>query len=293
MDQRFLSYFNRAIATPELDWLMLFFSYVAPVLIILPLLFYWYRHREKLSSAMLVALVVSIASTLLLQYLGMRPRPDDVRLLTAQPPFPSYPSGHTAAAFALLMCIWFYDRRFLSGLAALAIATGIAISRIYLGHHWPSDVVGGVILGSSIGAGLYGLMLIGKKGLDRWRWLVWPQIGIVVVVTQMAYLNYLPFHLLRWQYADKVLHFILFGLVTFWLHIWLRGKTWRFLGIPLPVAILLPFLVAIIDEGFQFFSPVRNADMIDLWSDLGGMFFFWIPSHIIVWWSKRGGDDKR
>ncbi|MGH1362254.1 MAG: VanZ family protein [Calditrichia bacterium] len=291
MDQRFLSYFNRAIATPELDWLMLFFSYVAPVLIIVPLLFYWYRQREKLSSAMLVALVVSIACALLLQYLGMRPRPDDVRLLAEQPAFPSYPSGHTAAAFALLMCIWLYDRRFLSGLAALAIATGIAISRIYLGHHWPSDVVGGIILGSSIGAGLYGLMLLGKKGLDRWRWLVWPQIGIVVVVTQMAYLNYLPFHLLRWQYADKVLHFILFGLVTFWLHIWLRGKTWRFLGIPLPVAILLPFLVAIIDEGFQFFSPVRNADMVDLWSDLGGMFFFWIPSHIIVWWSKRSSES--
>jgi len=289
MDQRYLTYLNQTATTPELDLLMLFFSYLLPVLLLVAILYYWYRHRTALSGSLLLALVISILSALLLQHLGMRPRPDSVRLIAPQPNFHSYPSGHAAAAFAMMMVIWLYDRRLSSWIATLVLACGIGISRIYLGHHWPSDVLGGMILGISIGAAVFGLFLNGKKGLERWRWLVWPQIGFVIVVTQMAYLNYLPFHLLRWQYSDKVLHFFLAGLVTFWLHIWLRGRSTRLLGIPLPLAIVLVFLIALIDEGFQYLSPVRNADLIDLASDLGGMIFFWIPSHIIVWWSRRNG----
>lgn len=287
MDQRYLSFLNRTATTPELDLLMLFFSYFLPAVLVILLFYYCYKHRNVLGGSLLTALVISILSALLLQYMGMRPRPDGARLIAPQPNFYSYPSGHAAAAFALMMVIWLYDRRFSSWLGTLILACGIGISRIYLGHHWPSDVLGGMVLGISIGAAIFGIFLNNKKGLERWRWLVWPQIGFVLVVTQMAYLNYLPFHLLRWQYSDKVLHFILAGLVTFWLHIWLRGRITRILGIPLPVAIVWVFLIAMIDEGFQYLSPVRKADMIDLASDVGGMIFFWIPSHIIVWWSRR------
>ncbi|MEL6822648.1 MAG: VanZ family protein, partial [Calditrichota bacterium] len=285
MDQRYLTFLNRTAKTPELDLLMLFFSYLLPAVLLILLVYYCFKHRTALGGSLLVALVISILSALLLQYMGMRPRPDNVRLIAPQPEFYSYPSGHTAAAFALMMVIWLYDRRLSSWLGTLVLASGIGISRIYLGHHWPSDILGGMVLGMSIGAAIFGLFLNNMKGLERWRWLVWLQIGFVLVVTQMAYLNYLPFHLLRWQYADKVLHFILAGLVTFWLHIWLRGRTTRILGIPLPLAIVLVFLIALVDEGFQYLSPIRNADLIDLASDLGGMIFFWIPSHLIVWWS--------
>lgn len=67
---------------------------------------------------------------------------------------PSFPSGHssTAAAFwaaaALVAGRWWGRRAWpaLSG-AAVAIAVGVAASRVLLGVHWLSDVVGGLALG--------------------------------------------------------------------------------------------------------------------------------------------------
>ncbi len=73
-----------------------------------------------------------------------------------------------------------------------------------------------------------------------WQWLVWPQAALVVVLTQMAYLGYLPWHLLRWPYADKVLHFLLFGAVVFWLNLWLNGRTMQLGHWVIPIAIFLP-----------------------------------------------------
>ncbi len=66
----------------------------------------------------------------------------------------SYPSGHTAAAaatyaaLALLLgrgCRW--PVRFLLALAAAAVTLDVALSRVLLGVHWLTDVVGGAMLG--------------------------------------------------------------------------------------------------------------------------------------------------
>ena len=61
----------------------------------------------------------------------------------------SFPSGHTAgslaAALAMSHC---YPRH---RPALLAIAAGVGFSRIYLGHHYPSDVLGGVAIGATVG----------------------------------------------------------------------------------------------------------------------------------------------
>lgn len=65
----------------------------------------------------------------------------------------SFPSGHTAAAFVVLLLVgWFFP-------AALVLlvpwAWGVAFSRIYLGVHYPSDTIAGMVLGLiSAGAGL-------------------------------------------------------------------------------------------------------------------------------------------
>ena len=57
----------------------------------------------------------------------------------------SFPSGHTLASFEAATVIWLFNRKW--GFAADALAVMIALSRVYLFVHYPSDVLCSVILG--------------------------------------------------------------------------------------------------------------------------------------------------
>jgi undecaprenyl-diphosphatase len=59
---------------------------------------------------------------------------------------PSFPSGHAARAFAVAALLSFGRGPRFYG-ASFVLAAGIALSRIYLGLHWPSDVLFGALLG--------------------------------------------------------------------------------------------------------------------------------------------------
>lgn len=66
-----------------------------------------------------------------------------------QPTDSSFPSGHTAACFAAAVALTF--RYKLKALPALIIAALVALSRIYLCLHYPTDVLGGAIIGVTCG----------------------------------------------------------------------------------------------------------------------------------------------
>ena len=71
----------------------------------------------------------------------------------------SYPSGHAARAVFLAMLLFFTIKRRVWVMVSLILfVILISISRIYLGHHWVSDVIGGLILGS--GSGLLTILLL-------------------------------------------------------------------------------------------------------------------------------------
>jgi len=62
---------------------------------------------------------------------------------------PSFPSGHMAWFFALAAIIWFADRKWGMWFFALSVLMGIA--RIYVGVHWPADILGGIVVGLASG----------------------------------------------------------------------------------------------------------------------------------------------
>jgi undecaprenyl-diphosphatase len=59
---------------------------------------------------------------------------------------PSFPSGHTTAAFALLTPWMLAEPKLIP--VFLPVAIGVGLSRIYFGLHYPSDTVAGALLGS-------------------------------------------------------------------------------------------------------------------------------------------------
>ena len=84
------------------------------------------------------------------------PRPEP---LVAVPHSSAFPSGHAAAAFACATVIAWSSRRLT--VPAFVLAAAIAWSRVYVGVHWPLDVVGGASLGVLVGTLL---VLLARRG---------------------------------------------------------------------------------------------------------------------------------
>ncbi len=57
----------------------------------------------------------------------------------------SFPSGHMTFFFALAMAVWYADRKW--GIVYLILALVMGIARIYVGVHWPLDILGGMAIG--------------------------------------------------------------------------------------------------------------------------------------------------
>src|SRR5205823_628254 len=60
----------------------------------------------------------------------------------------SFPSDHATAVGAVAAGLWLANRRF--GLVATALALLMAFTRVYVGAHYPGDVIGGLLLGAVV-----------------------------------------------------------------------------------------------------------------------------------------------
>ena len=129
-----------ALGNAGIIWIIL-----AAVLLCIPR---YRRCGEVLAAGLLAGLVFG---NLLIKPLIHRPRPCwlyEVQLITKIPSDYSFPSGHTYSSFTAAFLLLRYNKRW--GIAALALAVLIAFSRMYLYAHFPTDVLGGIVLAVAV-----------------------------------------------------------------------------------------------------------------------------------------------
>jgi len=108
--------------------------------------------------------VTSAVANLLIKPLGARRRPDRRKVAASRrapmPSSSSFPSGHSACAFAFATGVGSvlpYDAIPIRALAAL-----VAYSRVHTGVHYPADVIGGALIGTALAQAT-------THALDRWQ----------------------------------------------------------------------------------------------------------------------------
>lgn len=143
------------LTNPFLDTVMPYISSLArhgEFWILLAVILLCFKKTRKAG----VAMGLAMACGFLIGNIGLknsiaRTRPYDlveVELLVKRLSDFSFPSGHTLVSFEAATALWVYHRRW--GVAALVLAALIALSRLYLFVHYPTDVLAGLLLGIGI-----------------------------------------------------------------------------------------------------------------------------------------------
>lgn len=168
-DMAVLHFLHDKLSCGVMDFLMPLFTCLTEmgavwlIAALLFLVFRKYRGSAAIAGGLLSSLLVG---NLLLKHLVARPRPCWIEpgfpMLIAVPQDFSFPSAHSMASFAAAVAIFHYNRRF--GIAALAVAAIIAFSRLYLFVHFPTDVLGGSLIGVGLGVTSY---ILTDKIADR------------------------------------------------------------------------------------------------------------------------------
>ena len=107
------------------------------------------------------SLIIATATSQALKRIVKRPRP----YLTNAGIYPdeiddgyAFPSGHSSIAFATAASLSIINHKWYVVVPTFAWATGVAYSRIYLGQHYPSDVLMGAMIGTASGFASHWLM---------------------------------------------------------------------------------------------------------------------------------------
>lgn len=154
------------LRNPVLDQIMVFISSINDIGLVWILagvaLLFFRKYRKNGWIVLFSLLAGLLIANVLLKNLVQRIRPCDintaVELLIARPDDWSFPSGHTTSSFAAAAALMYADKKM--GIPAYILAVIMAFSRMYLYVHYPTDILGGIVIGT-LAAGI--VIFIYKK----------------------------------------------------------------------------------------------------------------------------------
>ncbi|MFH1280522.1 MAG: phosphatase PAP2 family protein [Candidatus Beckwithbacteria bacterium] len=130
-----------------LDGLAIFFAkYLVYLLIVIAFLFFL-RRRKAILQLLLAGFLSKFVIVDLIKFLWERPRPyvgnsiNQILEYTGA----SFPSGHAALSFAVSVVVYKYNKK--AGILFFVASFLISISRVFVGIHWPTDILAGALVG--------------------------------------------------------------------------------------------------------------------------------------------------
>lgn len=128
-------------------------SGILPILVCIFLLIFKKTRKVGVASSLSLFLEFIIINLTVKKLVG-RTRPyvvnDAIQYITQRPSDNSFPSGHTGCSFAVASVLFFMMPKKV-GIPAIILASLIGLSRLYVGVHYPTDILGGFFIGMLTG----------------------------------------------------------------------------------------------------------------------------------------------
>ncbi|PLS07076.1 phosphatase PAP2 family protein [Neobacillus cucumis] len=131
-----------------LDKLMIFISTKMKFVFFIILVVLLFK-KKNITLEAVVSILISLFMHFIIKVFYFKPRPfleRRVGILLPSKVDSSFPSKHTLLVFAVSTIVFIYQRILGSIMFGFSILTGV--SRIWLGHHYPSDIAGSAVLGT-------------------------------------------------------------------------------------------------------------------------------------------------
>ncbi|HEY4484126.1 MAG TPA: phosphatase PAP2 family protein [Candidatus Paceibacterota bacterium] len=171
--QAFYFFYNLTRKFPEFNWFFVFnASYLFYILILIFIIHLLLnqrlasnKKRAWLALAFISAGFARGILTEIIRYFYHNQRPfvfyDSIKPLIPESSY-SFPSGHTIFIFSFATIVYFYNKKLAYWLSFGGLIMGLA--RVTVGVHWPSDILGGIVLGILTSVILY--KIAAKKFLN-------------------------------------------------------------------------------------------------------------------------------
>ena len=136
----------------RLDYSAIFFAEYSGYVLIACIFLFFLKNPKKYFPMAIAGLFAAILARFgiveMIRFFWAKPRPfieNNVTLLLNRADTASFPSGHAAFYFALSLVVYSYNKK--AGILFFFAGFLMGLSRIFVGVHWPSDILAGAIVG--------------------------------------------------------------------------------------------------------------------------------------------------